>query len=315
MPFVNIWFTSKIIDLLEGGAGMKSLALYIGLAVGINAVLFFINYYLGDMQFVYRSLMYNKELQRISSKLFGMEYQCLENSDFQALVHKHSEAQDRVFSSFVQLTWMMRDFISGALTLLISVVLVVPLVSYAIARNMDQKKYYKFLYFFLLIGIFVPFQVKMMPLVQVMSNFHMLNVSGITVVYIASSVCEGVFLYVAFIQGVPGELEESAYMDGAGPLYTYGKIIFPLLKPMTATVLIMDGLWFWNDFFLPLLALNKTPDNYTLTLFIYNFKSQTTVNYSLIFAGLLLVMLPIMILYVFLQKQIMGGLVNGAVKG
>lgn len=197
----------------------------------------------------------------------------------------------------------------------VGVVLVVPLVSYAIARNMDQKKYYKFLYFFLLIGIFVPFQVKMMPLVQVMSNFHMLNVSGITVVYIASSVCEGVFLYVAFIQGVPGELEEFAYMDGAGPLYTYGKIIFPLLKPMTATVLIMDGLWFWNDFFLPLLALNKTPDNYTLTLFIYNFKSQTTVNYSLIFAGLLLVMLPIMILYVFLQKQIMGGLVNGAVKG
>ena len=71
----------------------------------------------------------------------------------------------------------------------VGVVLVVPLVSYAIARNMDQKKYYKFLYFFLLIGIFVPFQVKMMPLVQVMSNFHMLNVSGITVVYIASSVC------------------------------------------------------------------------------------------------------------------------------
>ncbi len=195
------------------------------------------------------------------------------------------------------------------------VVLVVPLVSYAIARNMDHKQYYKFLYYFLLIGIFVPFQVKMMPLVQVMSGFHMLNVTGITVVYIASSVCEGVFLYVAFIQGVPGELEESAYMDGAGTLRTYWQIIFPLLKPMTATVLIMDGLWFWNDFFLPLLALNKTPDNYTLTLFVYNFKSQTTVNYSLIFAGLLLAMLPIMVLYVFLQKQIMGGLVNGAVKG
>ena len=66
MPFVNIWFTSKIIDLLDGGTDMKSLALYIGLAVGINALLFFINCYLGDMQFVYRSLMYNKELQRIS---------------------------------------------------------------------------------------------------------------------------------------------------------------------------------------------------------------------------------------------------------
>ena len=127
MPFINIWFTSKIIDLLEGGADMKDLALYIGLAVGINAVLFFINYFLGDMQFVYRSLMYNKELRRISSRLFSVEYQRLENSEFKELVHKHSEAQDRVFSSFVQLTWMMRDFISGAFMLIISIVIIFPL--------------------------------------------------------------------------------------------------------------------------------------------------------------------------------------------
>lgn len=137
MPFVNIWFTSKIIDLLAGGADMKSLALYIGLAVGINAMLFFINYYLGDMQFVYRSLMYNKELQRISSKLFGIEYQKLECSEFKELVHKHSEAQDRVFSSFVQLTWMMRDFISGALTVIISVVIVTPLFKIGFKKTGD----------------------------------------------------------------------------------------------------------------------------------------------------------------------------------
>lgn len=127
MPFINIWFTSKIIDLLDGGADMKDLALYIGLAVGINAVLFFINYFLGDMQFVYRSLMYNKELRRISSRLFSVEYQRLENSEFKELLHKHSEAQDRVFSSFVQLTWMMRDFISGAFMLIISIVIIFPL--------------------------------------------------------------------------------------------------------------------------------------------------------------------------------------------
>ena len=127
MPFINIWFTSKIIDLLDGGAGMKSLTLYIGSAVGINAVLFFVNCFLGEMQFVYRSLMYNKELREISSKLFRIEYQHLENSEFKELVHKHSEAQDRVFSSFVQFTWMMRDFISGALTLVISVVIIIPL--------------------------------------------------------------------------------------------------------------------------------------------------------------------------------------------
>lgn len=127
MPFVNIWFTAKIIDLLDAGADMKRLALYIALAVGINAVLFFFNYFLGDMYYMYRSLMYNKELQNITTKLFKAEYQKLESSDFKELIHKHSEAQDRVFSSFVQFSWMMRDFISGAITLIISVIMIFPL--------------------------------------------------------------------------------------------------------------------------------------------------------------------------------------------
>lgn len=127
MPFVNVWFTSKIIDLLDTGAEMNELFLYIGLAVGINLILFFVNYFLSDMYYMYRSLMYNKELQNISVKLFKMEYQRLENGDFKELVHKHSEAQDRVFSSFVQLSWMMRDFLSGMITLVISVIIIFPL--------------------------------------------------------------------------------------------------------------------------------------------------------------------------------------------
>lgn len=127
MPFVNIWFTAKIIDLLGAGTELKSLALYIGLAVGINGVLFFTNYFLGDMYFMYRSLMYNKERQTITQKLFKAEYQKLESSDFKELIHKHSEAQDRVFSSFVQFSWMMRDFISGAITLILSVIMIFPL--------------------------------------------------------------------------------------------------------------------------------------------------------------------------------------------
>lgn len=127
MPFVNVWFTSKIIDLLDTGAEMNELFLYIGLAVGINLILFFVNYFLSDMYYMYRSLMYNKELQNISVKLFKMEYQRLENGDFKELVHKHSEVQDRVFSSFVQLSWMMRDFLSGLITLVISVIIIFPL--------------------------------------------------------------------------------------------------------------------------------------------------------------------------------------------
>ena len=135
MPFVNIWFTSKIIDLLNIGTKMNELAVYIGSAVGINLVLCFINYYLGDIQFMYRSLMYNKERQNLSSKLFKTEYQKLENGDFKELVHKHAEAQDRVFSSFVQFTWMMRDFVSGLITVFISVIIIFPLLKIGFTKT------------------------------------------------------------------------------------------------------------------------------------------------------------------------------------
>lgn len=137
MPFINIWFTSKIIDLLDVGTSMSDLAVYIGLAVGINAVLFFINYFLGDIYFMFRSLMYNKELQNISARLFKAEYQKLESSDFKELIHKHSEAQDRVFSSFVQFSWMMRDFISGVATLIISVIIIIPLLKIGFTKTGD----------------------------------------------------------------------------------------------------------------------------------------------------------------------------------
>lgn len=137
MPFINIWFTSKIIDLHDVGTSMSDLAVYIGLAVGINAVLFFINYFLGDIYFMFRSLMYNKELQNISAKLFKAEYQKLESSDFKELIHKHSEAQDRVFSSFVQFSWMMRDFISGVATLIISVIIIIPLLKIGFTKTGD----------------------------------------------------------------------------------------------------------------------------------------------------------------------------------
>lgn len=197
----------------------------------------------------------------------------------------------------------------------LGVVFFIPMVSYSIARKMKYSRYYKYLYYFLLMGIFVPFTVKMLPLIKVMSIMNMLNIPGLIIVYVASAVCEGVFLYVAFIQGVPEELEEAACIDGATTLQIYAKIVFPLLKPMTSTVLIKNGLWFWNDFLLPLLSLNKSPDNWTMTLFQYNFKTTQAVNYTKVFAAFLLSMLPIMILYVFMQKKIIGGLTNGAVKG
>lgn len=134
-PFVNIKFTSLIIDLLDNGADMKELTLYIAAAVGINLLLFFVNSFLGDMFFMYRSMLYNRELQSVASKLYSVEFKKTEDSDFKELLHKHSEAQNRVFSAFSQFSWMLRDFVSGFLTLIISLVFIFPLFKIGLTKT------------------------------------------------------------------------------------------------------------------------------------------------------------------------------------
>ena len=122
-------------------------------------------------------------------------------------------------------------------------------------------------------------------------------------------------LCVADLDTVPRDLEESAFIDGAGVVQTYIRIVFPLVKPMTATNMILNGLYVWNDFMLPLLLLNKSKDSWTLQLFQYNFKTTYSFDYNLAFASFLLSMLPVMVVYVFAQKYIIQGLTTGAVKG
>lgn len=189
-----------------------------------------------------------------------------------------------------------------------------PMMSYALSRSMQQKKGYKYLYYFLLAGIFIPFQVKMMPLVILMSRINMMNPTGLICLAIGGSTCESVFLYVSYLNAIPCDMEEAAYIDGASTSTTYRLIILPLMKPIIATVLIKNGLWMWNDFMMPLIILNRTWKNWTLTLFQYNFQTQYTTNYSLSFATFVMSMLPIMIFYVILQKHIIGGLTHGAIK-
>ncbi len=197
---------------------------------------------------------------------------------------------------------------------LIGNMMIMPSMSYAISRSMGHSKMYKFLYYFLLLGIFIPFQVKMMPLAKLMSWFELLNPTGLAILYIASATCESVFLYVGFLHSIPKDMEEAAYIDGASTFQTYAKVVFPLLKPIMATVLIRDGLWIWNDFLMPLIILNRSSSYWTLTLFQFNFKTEYSVDYSLTFASFCMSMLPIMIFYIFMQKNIIGGLTSGAVK-
>ncbi len=125
---------------------------------------------------------------------------------------------------------------------------------------------------------------------------------------------QGVFLLVGYYKAIPPSLEEAAVIDGASVIQSYLLIIFPLLKPMILTVVIMRGLFSWNDFFLPLLMLNNSREKWTLPLFQYNFKGEYLFDYSIAFASFLIALLPIMILYGFLQKQFISGLTSGAVK-
>lgn len=127
MPFVNIWFTSKIIDLLTCNAEISTLILNIGIALIINLILFFLNNYIGDIQFVHKTLMYNNELKNIAEKLYRIEYSKLEDSNFKELIHKHSESQERVYSAFTQYVYMIRDFIFGLVTIILSIILIFPL--------------------------------------------------------------------------------------------------------------------------------------------------------------------------------------------
>ena len=122
------------------------------------------------------------------------------------------------------------------------------------------------------------------------------------------------FLLVNYIRNVPVDLEEAAYIDGCTTVQAYVRIVLPLLKPMTSTVIVLNALWIWNDFQMPLMILNKLPDTWTLPLFQYNFKSQYSFDYNMAFASYLIAMIPVLIAYICAQKHIVEGLTAGAVK-
>jgi raffinose/stachyose/melibiose transport system permease protein len=170
------------------------------------------------------------------------------------------------------------------------------------------------LYYFLA-GIMVPFQLAMLPLYRLMKLFHLINTfQGVIFIYTAVSLPMVIFLYTGFIKGVNRELEEAALVDGAGPFRTFWSIIFPLLKPVTATVIILNVMSLWNDFFIALLFLPKK-ELRTLQLSIFSFVGQYNSKLNLVMAAVILSILPLLIVFLLLQKQFIKGLAGGAIKG
>lgn len=197
---------------------------------------------------------------------------------------------------------------------LIGSLLLMPAMSFAIARGMANSKVFRIIYYYLLIGIFIPFQVRMVPLVKLLSHIGMMNQGGLIILYIAHATCESVFLYVGYLATVGTSLEEAAYIDGANTFRIYRSIMFPLMKPIIVTVMIREGLAMWNDYLLPLVTLNRSWKMWTLTLYQNAFQSEYSVDYNQAFTCFVVASIPIVIFYLVLQKEIIGGLTSGAIK-
>jgi len=183
------------------------------------------------------------------------------------------------------------------------------LAAYALARH--PGKLGTWLYLVFALGIIIPFQLGIVPTYVAMQH---LNIStsyiGMILLHAGLLMPLTVFLYTGFVRTIPRDYEEAAYIDGAGRLLTFTRVVFPLLLPITATIAVLTGVIVWNDFFLQLIFLAGS-DKQTVPVAIYSFVGEYSTNWSLIFATVLVSIAPIMLFYVFAQRQLIRGFTGG----
>lgn len=198
----------------------------------------------------------------------------------------------------------------GALALL---VVFSALAGFAISRI--QWKVFDTYYAVMVALMVVPFISCLLPLVRQLRSMGLYNtIPGAILVHVAWHLPFCIFLYVGFMKGIPQELEEAAYIDGANTLQIFTHIFLPLIKPVTATVCIRSGMTIWNDFLISSTMMNTTKMP-TLIVSINSFFGKYVNEYGFAFAGILLATLPIALLFIFLQKYFVAGMTAGAVKG
>lgn len=199
---------------------------------------------------------------------------------------------------------------------LISVALIVltsAMVAYYVLRS--KSKIGKIIFYMFTSSMMIPFQAIMIPLVTIYGHLGLLsNRMTLIYLYIGFGCSQGMFIFHGFMKSsIPISIEESAKIDGANVKQIFFGIVFPLLKPIIATLAVLDVLWIWNDFMLPSLVLTK-PFQLTLPLSNYSFSGQMSVNFGPLIASLVMTIIPVLVLYIFLQKYIIEGITSGAVK-
>ncbi len=193
--------------------------------------------------------------------------------------------------------------------------------AWVICRN-NKKKWSAIIYFVFIASMIIPFQVVMLPLISTFRDvgkfvgISMLqSIPGIVFAYLGFGGAMTVFILNGFIKGIPFELEEAASIDGCPPEGIFFKVIFPLLTPVITTVTILNGMWIWNDYLLPSMMLGQNGPVKTLPVAVQAFVGSYVKQWNLILAAALLAILPMIILFLIAQKQIMEGMIEGAVKG
>ena len=191
--------------------------------------------------------------------------------------------------------------------------------AWVICRN--KTKWSTAIYFIFIASMIIPFQAVMLALISTFrdaGNFigipMLRSIPGTIFAYCGFGGAMTVFILVGFIKGIPYELEEAASIDGCSPEAVFFRIIFPLLKPVIVTVTILNGMWIWNDYLLPSLLLGSSSEVKTLPVAIQSFVGSFVVQWNLILAAALLTVTPMVIIFLFAQKQIIAGMVDGAIK-
>ncbi|PHU40903.1 sugar ABC transporter permease [Pseudobutyrivibrio ruminis] len=214
-------------------------------------------------------------------------------------------------------------FTSSAVITILSLILLALLgamAAWVICRN--KTKWSVVIYFTFIASMIIPFQVVMLPLISTfrdVGNFVGIpliqSIPGIVFAYLGFGGAMTVFILNGFIKGIPMELEEAASIDGCSPEQTFFIVILPLLKPVITTVTILNGMWIWNDYLLPSILLQQNGPVKTLPVAVQAFVGSYVKQWNLILGAALLAIIPILILFFIAQKQIMEGMIEGAVKG
>ena len=206
------------------------------------------------------------------------------------------------------------SFMNSSIYAIGSVLIILVLTSagaYVLARN--KTKLNQFFYFFIVLGIAMP--VNYIALMKIMQLTSLINTRmGIIILYAALNLPISLFISYGFIGNIPRELDEAAVIDGCSPVALFTRIIFPLLKPVIATLIVLNFMAVWNDFIMPLYYLNSSA-KWPMTLAVYNFFGMFQHDWNLVCADIVLTSLPVLLVYFAGQKFIVEGMVTGSVKG